>query len=645
MRTSADDPVVLLDAFGQWAGTRPKHAVHHACTPFHLAFSCHVVDPSGRTLLTRRAATKGTFPATWSNACCGHPLPGETLRSAVTRRLAAELGLAPVRMGLALPDFAYRASLDGIVEHELCPVVIAEVTGSPDPDPDECDDHEWADWPAVLVRATERPDSLSPWSVRQFARLARLVPAAGGPLAWLDEHAGADGAVGLDRPLVEARTNGNGDNPFGGVGNGIGAGNGNGAFGGAGNGAGNGNGAFGGTGAGAFGVDGAFGGDGDVAPFGDAGDGDEVPGGHRHGFWSRRPVAPDDDCPALTVVRSDVDELLMGFLADRKAEAEALGPAVDELGAEVRRLIGSGGKRLRPAFVYWGHRADGADHDRRVLAAAAAVELLHTFALVHDDVMDRSDRRRGDATAHVALAEHHRAEGLTGDADWFGVSAALLAGDLAFVWADQMLEESALPPGRLAEARRVFTTLRSEVIGGQFLDLRLAHTPAADEEASLRVALLKSARYTVTRPLQLGAAVAGVAPATVDALTAYGDAVGLAFQMRDDVLGLFGDPDVTGKGCIDDLREGKRTLLVVRALALVEGADHDLLAGALGDPELDEATAGDCCDVVARSGALASVEALLDAEHARALHAISGVGEPARAALTQLADLAVFRWR
>jgi geranylgeranyl diphosphate synthase type I len=619
--TSADDPVVLLDAFGQAAGTLPKHAVHHAGTPFHLAFSCHVVDEHGRALLTRRAASKATFPATWSNACCGHPLPGETLRSAVTRRLAAELGLSPVRMGLALPDFTYRASLDGIVEHELCPVVIAEVAGLPEPDPDECDDHEWAEWGAVLDRADTRPETLSPWSVRQFARLARLAPAPGGPRAWLDEHAAGEGAVGLDSPLAEPH-----DEALAPVGVAAGAAavSGNGSNGNGSNGNGNGNGSNG------------NGSHPDLGRLGGVG---------RLGASVPRPLATIDDCPSLAAVRGDVDDLLLGFLAERRAEAEALAPAVDEMGAEVRRLIGAGGKRLRPAFVYWGHRAGGAAHDPRVLAAAAAAELLHTFALVHDDVMDRSDRRRGDATAHVALAERHRAGGLTGDPDWFGVSAALLAGDLAFVWADQMLEASDLPAERLARARNVFTTLRSEVIGGQYLDLRLAHAPAATEDDALRVALLKSARYTVTRPLQLGAAVAGVDEATVGALTRYGDAVGLAFQMRDDVLGLFGDPDVTGKGCIDDLREGKRTLLVVRALALTEGADHDLLAGALGDPDLDEATAGDCCEVVARSGALASVEALLTAEHARALHAVEGVYPPARTALTQLADMAVFRWR
>jgi geranylgeranyl diphosphate synthase type I len=346
-------------------------------------------------------------------------------------------------------------------------------------------------------------------------------------------------------------------------------------------------------------------------------------------------------------VREPVNALLHDFLGLRHDEATELDPAIGEIAGEVQRLVGVGGKRLRPAFDYWGHRATAASHDDAVLVVAAAVELLHTFALVHDDVMDRSDRRRGHPTTHVALTGRHRDEGLDGDGDWFGLSGAVLAGDMTFVWADQMFESAPLPVAALARARQVFTRLRTEVVGGQYLDLRLAHEPAASEAAARRVALLKSARYTVTRPLQLGAALApaGADEATSTALARYGDAVGLAFQMRDDILGLYGDPAVTGKSCLDDLREGKRTLLVLRALALAEGADHKLLAGALGDPLLDEDQARRCCDVIAASGALASVEALLDAQHALALRAIADLDAPARLALEQLADLAIHRWQ
>jgi geranylgeranyl diphosphate synthase type I len=189
------------------------------------------------------------------------------------------------------------------------------------------------------------------------------------------------------------------------------------------------------------------------------------------------------------------------------------------------------------------------------------------------------------------------------------------------------------------------------VIAGQYLDLRLTHGAGGDagEDLAQLVALLKSARYTVTRPLQFGAAladpVAGREPDLQAALAAYGDAVGVAFQLRDDVLGLFGDPAVTGKSRVDDLREGKQTLLVVRALALAPEPDRRVLAAALGDPDLDEAGAHRCRGIVASSGAWASVEALIEARQARALHALRAVPEPARTALTALAALATQRDR
>ena len=265
--------------------------------------------------------------------------------------------------------------------------------------------------------------------------------------------------------------------------------------------------------------------------------------------------------------------VLAEFVAIRRRQLEELDPALGEVGAEISALLDAGGKRLRPAFVYWGHRATGAHHDPEVLLPAGAVELLHTFALLHDDVMDRSLERRGRAAGHAALADRHRQDDRLGDSDWFGCSAAVLAGDLTFVWADELFESAAIAPDVLARARCVFTTLRAEVIAGQYLDLGLAAARDADEAAAHKVALLKSARYTVTRPLLIGAALSPSAGVAVEEiLRSYGDAVGVAFQMRDDVLGLFGDPATTGKGVLDDLREGKRTLLLLRALRLATPA-------------------------------------------------------------------------
>jgi isopentenyl-diphosphate delta-isomerase type 1 len=556
--------VVLLDDRGRAAGTAEKATAHTTATPFHLAFSCHVVDADGLVLLTRRALTKRTWPGVWTNGCCGHPQLGETLRDAVERRVRDELGLHVVRASVALPDFAYRAEMpDGTLEHELCPVVIAEVAGVITPDPDEVEDLVWLPWADVVERGDHEPSSLSPWSVEQVRQLAEL---GLGPRAWLDGP-----AASLAEPLLDRFV-------------------------------------------GAIAIE---------------------PG----------PVPPTDGTDALAVVHGPLRATLDGFLGEKAAETVALDPILNEVTDEIRALVGAGGKRLRPAFVYWGHRATGAEHDDAVLRPAAAVELLHTFALLHDDVMDRSATRRGRASAYSALAAVHEQQQRLGDPDWFGTSAAILAGDLTYVWADELFDGTALSPDAVARARAVFTELRREVIAGQYLDLVLASDEQAAEEGARRVALLKSARYTVTRPLLLGAALAPEADGArvAPALHSFGDAVGLAFQMRDDILGLFGDPAATGKSALDDLREGKRTLLVLRALRLADDTQRHLLRSCLGDPHLDDDRADQARRAVAATGALASVEALICAQHAVAVAAIAGVPEPARAALTELADLAICR--
>lgn len=363
---------------------------------------------------------------------------------------------------------------------------------------------------------------------------------------------------------------------------------------------------------------------------------DGVAGGQRQA-GGLHPVA------ALDAVHAPVDALLDRFVDERIADLAALDPALLPIGREVAGLVRASGKRLRPAFVYWGHRATGADHLDGVFGPGGAVELLHTFALIHDDVMDRSARRRGRPAVHEALARTHVEEGLTGDPSWFGVGGAILAGDLAFVWADQMLDTAVLPAAAIERARRVYTQLRVEVMAGQYLDLRLTGREGAGEVESMHVALLKSGRYTVTRPLQLGAAIGGGSCALLDALRDYGDAAGLAFQLRDDVLGLFGDPTRTGKGALSDLREGKRTVLMLRALGRAGPAEHRLLTQALGDPDVGDEAADRVREIVVDCGALASVERLLAEQLAVACDALEPIAPPAREALEELADFAAHR--
>jgi isopentenyl-diphosphate delta-isomerase len=170
--------VVLLDDAHHIIGAAPKSAVHHRATPLHLGFSCHVLDAGGRTLISQRASSKATWPGAWTNACCGHPAPGETLRRAVDRRLGHELGVRSVRMSLALAHFVYRAAMpDGTVEHEVCPVVVATIDGPPRPNPDEVADVTWLPWADVCRRASAAPWTLTPWSVEQLAILGAGAPA------------------------------------------------------------------------------------------------------------------------------------------------------------------------------------------------------------------------------------------------------------------------------------------------------------------------------------------------------------------------------------------------------------------------------------------------------------------------------------
>lgn len=348
---------------------------------------------------------------------------------------------------------------------------------------------------------------------------------------------------------------------------------------------------------------------------------------------------------ALQSVRKPVDELLGRFLDERVAELAQLDPGLTAVGAEVADLVATGGKHLRPAFVYWGHRATGADHDEAVLRPAAAVQLLHTFALLHDDVMDRSPERRGRPSAYTSLAEMHQRDGLVGDAEWFGIGGAILAGDLAFVWADQMFDETELAPEVLGRARKVFTTLRVEVMAGQYLDMRLAGLRSASESDALHVALLKSGRYTVTRPLQLGAALGRGDAALDEALGRYGDAVGVAFQLRDDILGIFGDPESTGKDDLGDLREGKRTVLLLKTLQRADDAQRAELERVVRNRELTGADAASVRQIITDTGALAVVEQLIADRRQAADTALRQVDSVARAALEDLADLAAFRAR
>jgi geranylgeranyl diphosphate synthase type I len=344
-------------------------------------------------------------------------------------------------------------------------------------------------------------------------------------------------------------------------------------------------------------------------------------------------------------LRQRVDKALTEFLADRRARLAAVDDALLPVAEAVETFVLRGGKRLRPAFAYWGYRGAGGVDSDEVVASLAALELVQASALIHDDLIDRSDTRRGEPALHRRFAARHRAAGWGGDPDAFGDAAAILLGDLCLVWSDELLHNGGLDPAVVARARPVFDEMRTEVTVGQYLDVLTQVTGDTSVERAGKVARYKSAKYTVERPLLLGAALAGAPAALVAAYSAYGLPLGEAFQLRDDVLGVFGDPAQTGKPAGDDLREGKRTYLVAAAVEATDDAGRAVLARRLGDPDLDRAGIEQLQEIITVSGALARTERRIAELTERALAALAGVeldGE-AHEALVELAVAATRR--
>ncbi len=333
--------------------------------------------------------------------------------------------------------------------------------------------------------------------------------------------------------------------------------------------------------------------------------------------------------PTVSVrdLRARVQTVLERFL-DGQAKALAdIGGDLAPVSDALSEFLLDGGKRLRPTFAYWGYRGAGGEDGPGVVTAAASLELLHACALIHDDVMDGSDTRRGHPAVHRRFATLHGREGWQGSPDAFGESAAILLGDLCLVWAEQMLSTCGLPEDALLRARPVYDEMRVELMSGQYLDLLEQALGGHDIQRALRVARYKSAKYTIERPLHVGAALAGAGPAVLAAYSAYGLPLGEAFQLRDDVLGVFGDPEVTGKPAGDDLREGKRTALIAMALDVADAPQAEVVRRHLGDPDLDGAGVAALREVIADTGALDRVESLIEARTTEAVDAL-GLGRP-----------------
>jgi geranylgeranyl diphosphate synthase type I len=344
-------------------------------------------------------------------------------------------------------------------------------------------------------------------------------------------------------------------------------------------------------------------------------------------------------------LRTRVEKALAVFLAGQRERLVQIDGALLPVGEVLEAFVLQGGKRLRPAFAYWGYRGAGGVDTDAVVAALSALELVQASALIHDDVIDSSDTRRGEPAVHRRFATLHEAAGWHGRPEGFGARAAILLGDLCMVWSDELLHGAGLDPGTLAGARGVFDLMRTEVTAGQYLDLLSQVTRDTSVARAERVARFKSAKYTVERPLLFGAVLAGAPAEVTAAYSRFGLPLGEAFQLRDDVLGVFGDPALTGKPAGDDLREGKRTYLVAVAFEAAGPAERGTLTRRLGDPELDEAGVAEMREIISRTGALARTEQRIADLTERALAALAGVELEPEAAevLVELATAATSR--
>lgn len=354
------------------------------------------------------------------------------------------------------------------------------------------------------------------------------------------------------------------------------------------------------------------------------------------------------------------------FFSNSTAVLSEIAPELVDI-ARAAREATAGGKRFRARFCFWGWRAvadlpdpmDPLSHGAQqadlsaVISIASAIEVLHAAALVHDDVIDRSERRRGAPSVHVRFAEMHRTRGWVREAHRFGTASAILLGDLLLSYADDLLADGIARlqhRDRAATLRTEFSRMRAEVTLGQYLDVLEEHAWIASNDADAtqrarRIVVYKSAKYSVQAPLVLGALAAGADPAHVAALREVGLPLGEAFQLRDDLLGVYGDPEVTGKPAGDDLREGKRTVLVALARQALPAAGRSLVDELLGDPELSEHQVDVLRQTFADCGAVDQVERAIEynVRSAREALARADIAPAARHELTALADAVASR--
>ncbi|MFU8947770.1 polyprenyl synthetase family protein [Mycetocola zhadangensis] len=358
-----------------------------------------------------------------------------------------------------------------------------------------------------------------------------------------------------------------------------------------------------------------------------------------------------------TVNLNDLVQSRIGeFISSRESILSQVGSGLDPFAAFSREFL-SGGKRFRARFCYWGWQSvtdapahvdiDGRASLDDVVSAASALEIFHAAALVHDDIIDNSDTRRGAPSAHRRFEQLHKDGGWAGNGADYGRAAATLLGDLLLGWSDELLDDAldhcSRPVARAARAE--FNRMRTEVTAGQYLDILeerawRSHDDDSQLSRARQVLIYKSAKYSIESPLALGGLLAGATDAQLKALRAFGLPLGVAFQLRDDLLGVFGDASVTGKPSGDDLREGKRTVLIALTRAAIPASASHIIDELLGDPELTDEQIASLQATIRESGAVDQVESLITNNVERAVAALDAapLSPVATAQLRELAD-------
>ena len=318
---------------------------------------------------------------------------------------------------------------------------------------------------------------------------------------------------------------------------------------------------------------------------------------------------------------------LEDFLSAKNDEVSSITTSAAEIVNAIRTLT-QGGKRLRPLFAYWGFLGAGGPKDSAdVIQLGAALELFQAAALIHDDIIDNSDTRRGRPSVHKHFEAQHQSLGLSGSAANYGMASAILTGDLCLSLSEELF---ASIPGVDATTRTIFNRMRTQVMAGQYLDVLEesagpAYDPAEAVKRARTIVRYKSAKYSTENPVLLGGALARGNESLLESYSAFALPLGEAFQLRDDVLGVFGDPEITGKPAGDDLREGKRTELIAHALLLTSPEERDFIQNRLGAPDLSDAEVQKLSEILQASGALQETERCISELTSQSLRALGAI--------------------